>query len=177
MRVIALALSLISLTATVAVGPAARSQNLPATTDSKSQNEAGLTDKEKALLQRIRAMKTPRWRSFGACRYDWSSWRLSANGDGVRTTSAECGEPPVTETVAVHCGTFKVSRRSGQEAWSPWRLPQSLEESKTSGGEDLMVAALCANAPLTPPPVAAKANAAKPATTKSATPKPAPAKP
>ena len=136
-----------------------------------------LSDKEKALLDKIRALKAPRWRSFGRCRYDWSAWRLAP--EGVRTTSMECGTPPVVESVAVHCATLKISQRAGDQPWSAWRLPLASSESSSRGGEDLMVAALCANAqliaePIKPPPatpskqpatVAKPAAKAKPATT------------
>jgi hypothetical protein len=143
-----------------------------------------LTDKEKAVLQKIRALKAPRWRSFGSCRYDWSAWRLAP--EAVRTTLRECGVPPVAEAVAVHCATFKVSARSGDQPWSSWRLPLATSESSSRGGEDLMVAALCANAqtPAEPPtvsaPTTAKPSPTKPAATAkpTATAKPAaPARP
>ena len=106
--------------------------------------DASMSEKEKALLQKIKALKAPRWRTYGACRYDWSTWRLAS--DGVRTTTVQCGQVETMESVAVFCDTFKVSYRVGEGPWSTWRLPFSTEESKTRGGEDLMVAALCANA-------------------------------
>jgi hypothetical protein len=124
--------------------PTPQAGNASASPAGQPQGDSELSPKEKALLQQIRSLKAPRWRRFGACRYDWTGWRLAP--EGVRTTSAECGEPAKADTVAVHCATLKVSRRVGQEAWSPWRLPLSTEESSSSGGEDLMVAALCANA-------------------------------
>ena len=99
--------------------------------------------REQQLLERIRQLKSPRWRTYGACRYDWGAWRL-AEGN-VRTTDAECGPDNARALVAVHCETLQVSRREGESGWSPWRLPLSASESKASGGEDLMVAALCAN--------------------------------
>lgn len=141
--------------------------------------------KEQQLLERIRQLKAPRWRSYGVCRYDWSTWRLTDGG--VRTTDAECGADNARAVVAVHCDTLQVSRREGEGAWSPWRLPLSAAESKTTGGEDLMVAALCANLKPAPEGAAAPAPlktvpaptspAAKPATTKPAAAKPATAKP
>jgi hypothetical protein len=131
-----------------------------------------LSEKEKALLQKINALKAPRWRSFGACRYDWSGWKLM--GDGVRTTAVACGPdtsaPAATEQVAVHCDSLKLSLRSGDQAWSSWRLPYSATESKERGGEDRMVASLCANAKPIPKPQPAAPPAvnptAKPASTK-----------
>ena len=141
--------------------------------------------KEQQLLDRIRQLKAPRWRSYGVCRYDWSTWRLTEGG--VRTTDSECGADNSRTVVAVHCDTLQVSRREGEGAWSPWRLPLSASESKTTGGEDLMVAALCANLKPAPEGAAAPAPlktvpgpgspATKPATTKPATTKPAAAKP
>jgi len=123
-----------------------------------------LTEKEKALLQKIRALKAPRWRTFGSCRYDWTAWRLAP--EAVRTTNRDCGVPPVSEAVAVHCATLKVSTRSGDQPWSSWRLPLSTSESSSSGGEDLMVAALCANAqPAAEPPAISTPNQSKPTTT------------
>lgn len=137
-----------------------------------------LSEKEKALLQKINALKAPRWRSFGACRYDWAGWKLM--GDGVRTTAVACGPdtsaPAATEQVAVHCDSLKLSLRSGDQAWSAWRLPYSAAESKERGGEDRMMASLCANAkpipkpqPAAPPAVnpTAKPAAAKPTATPS----------
>jgi len=128
-----------------------------------------LSAKEKELLERIRKLKAPRWRSFGPCRYDWNAWRLSEGA--VRSTSVECGDPPVLGSVAVHCASLKLNRRTGTEAWQGWRLPLSIEESKTNGGEDRMAATLCANAqpipgaagttasPRTPPAVVEPAKA------------------
>jgi hypothetical protein len=103
----------------------------------------GMTSKEQQVLERIRQMKTPPWRSFGPCRYDWGGWRLSDGG--VRVTTFECGEPPMRGSVAVHCETLRINRRFGEGAWEPWRLPYSRLESRSTGGEDLMVASLCAN--------------------------------
>ncbi|MCS5699926.1 hypothetical protein NZK32_12850 [Cyanobium sp. FGCU-52] len=101
------------------------------------------SSKEQQVLERIRQMKAPRWRSFGVCRYDWGGWRMSEAG--VRATAAECGEPSAASSVAVHCDTLRVARRIGDGPWEPWRLPLSTDESKTLGGEDRMVANLCAN--------------------------------
>jgi len=146
----------------------------------------GVNAREQQLLERIRQLKAPRWRSYGVCRYDWGAWRL-AEGN-VRTTDAECGPENVRAVVAVHCDTLQVSRREGEAAWSPWRLPLSASESTISGGEDLMVAALCANikpaaersaapAPMNTSPATASPATAKPAAAKPAAAKPATAKP
>jgi hypothetical protein len=140
----------------------------------------GLSEKEKALLQKLNALKAPRWQTFGVCRYDWAGWKLMA--DGVRTTSVKCGPDPATTTegsaptasVAVHCDTLKLSVRTGDQAWSGWRLPYSASESKARGGEDLMVVSLCANAKPVPKPQPAPppavTPAAKPAAKSTATP-------
>ena len=140
-----------------------------------------LSEKEKALLQKINALKEPRWRTFGACRYDWSGWKLL--NSGVRTTAVTCGPdtnaPATSEQVAVHCDSLKLSLSSGDQAWSSWRLPYSAAESKERGGEDRMVASLCANAkpipktqPAAPPAVnpAAIKPTAPPSTKPGATP-------
>lgn len=145
------------------------------------------TQKERELLEKIRQLKAPRWRQFGVCRYDWGGWRVMA-ATATRTTSAECGNPPVADTVAVHCGTLKINRRRGDGPWGSWRLPYSEQESATSGGEDRMVAHLCANAQPLPEPQPANAapapqadgptKAAPPASKAGTPPKPAaPAKP
>ncbi len=145
---------------------------------------SALSDEEKALLQKINALKAPRWCPFGACSYDWAALKVMAGG--VCTTTVQCGgattagnptEPAATTStasVAVHCDTLKLSIRSGDQAWSAWRLPYSVAESKERGGEDLMVVALCANAkpipttqPATPPEVPP---ATKPATKPAANP-------
>lgn len=156
----------------------------PPTQQAEPNQQASPNQKEQQLLERIRQLKAPRWRSYGVCRYDWSAWRLTDGG--VRTTDAECGADNSRAVVAVHCDTLQVSRREGEGAWSAWRLPLAAAESKTSGGEDLMVAALCANikpsaaptasptaapAPMQTKPAASKP-AAKPATSKPATSKP-----
>ena len=100
------------------------------------------TSRERELLERIRELKTPRLRSYGACRYDWGAWRL--NDRGVRSTASECGEPPVRGTVAVYCDTLQINRRVEEGPWEGWRLPYSADESPLLGGEDRLVASLCA---------------------------------
>ena len=120
----------------------------------------GISGKEQQLLDRIRQMKVPRWRSYGLCRYDWSSWRLM---DGaVRTTDVECGQDNVKAKVAVHCETLQVSRQEGEASWSAWRLPYGTNESKSSGGEDRMVASLCANIQPGAPAATAQPSQSKP---------------
>jgi len=150
------------------------------TTPAPAVDATGLSEKEKALLQKLNALKAPRWQTFGACRYDWAGWKLMA--DGVRTTSVKCGPDTAattngsapTASVAVHCDTLKLSIRTGDQAWSGWRLPYAAAESKERGGEDLMVVSLCANAkPIPKPqpaPPPAVTSAAKPAAKSTATP-------
>ena len=154
---------------------------------------SGLSDKEKALLQKLNALKTPRWRTFGPCQYDWSTWKLMP--EGVRITSVQCGAATVadkekaapaatvSESVAVHCDSLKVSIKSADQPWSSWRLPYSATESTARGDEDLMVVALCANSKPIPKPQAATPPAvtptakttAKPAVTPAAKPASKPA--
>lgn len=138
---------------------------------------------EQQMLDRIKQLKGEQWRSFGACRYAWARWRLGENG--VRITQLQCG-PDFAEKgiVAVHCDTLRINRKIGEAAWETWRLPLSSDESSSSGGEDRMVAALCANLKPVPAPTPAPPPApAKPATAKPAAPspppeaKPSPAKP
>ena len=148
--------------ATPAKAPAAEAADAP-------------TAKEKELLEQIRKLKAPRWRSFGACQYDWTAWRLSAKG--VRTTSYRCGDPPITGNVAVFCPSLRISRQVADAQWESWRLPLSLGESAATGGEDQMVANLCANARPVPnaatdapaQPGAVAKPKASPASTKPAT--------
>ncbi len=139
--------------------------------NSSPSTDSSPSTKEKELLERIRKLKAPRWRSFGSCRYDWSAWRLS-EGD-VRSTAVECGDPAVAGSVAVHCPSLKLTRRTGSGAWEEWRLPLSAEESKTIGGEDRMAASLCANAK----PAAGPAATTSPPRTPPATGAPAKPKP
>ena len=109
--------------------------SLPQTTEA--------TDREQQLLERIRELKAPRLRGYGACRYDWGAWRL--NDRGVRSTTSDCGDPPVRGTVAVYCDTLQINRRVEEGPWEGWRLPYSDQESPLLGGEDRLVASLCAN--------------------------------
>lgn len=111
-------------------------------------------------------------RTFGVCRYDWGAWRLSEKG--VRSTSSECGEPPIRGTVAVYCDTLQINRRVAEGPWEGWRLPYSAAESPLLGEEDRMVATLCANVkpsapsvrPAAPPPLGNPAAPAAPSPAK-----------
>lgn len=111
---------------------------------------------EQQLLQRIQELKGEQWRTFGQCRYAWARWRLGENG--VRLTDLQCGPDWVQKgSVAVHCESLRINRKIGDAAWESWRFPLSTAESTSSGGEDRMVAALCAN--LKPPSSSAPAPA------------------
>ena len=146
---------------------------------------SGLSDKERALLQKLNALKTPRWRTFGPCQYDWSTWKLMP--EGVRITSVQCGAATVadkekvapaatvSESVAVHCDSLKVSIKSADQPWTSWRLPYSATESTARGGEDLMVVALCANSKPIPKPQAATPPAVTPTAKPTAKPAAKPA--
>lgn len=129
-----------------------------------------MSDKEKSVLQRIKGLKASRSRTYGPCRYDWATWKLMP--DGVRTTTVQCGQGGASESVAVHCDTLKVSLKSGDQGWSAWRLPYAAEESSSRGGEDLMVAELCANVQASPKPT----SPVTPTTTATPTTPAAPAK-
>jgi len=132
--------------------PATTAPGAGAPSATPAADAPGLTSKEKALLEKINALKAPRWRTYGACRYDWTAWKLTP--DGVRSTTVQCGGTSAAasataspaDSVAVHCDSLKLSVKTGDQAWSSWRLPYSSAESSTRGGEDLMVVALCANA-------------------------------
>jgi hypothetical protein len=106
-----------------------------------------LSHKEQQLLDRIRKERDGDLRSFGTCSYRWDTWKLQAGG--VRTTTYSCQRSEILDhTIGVSCSALKLSTYRpvtplGQTperwAWSTWRLPEA-------GGEDLMVASLCANA-------------------------------
>ena len=100
-----------------------------------------LSQRETALLQRIRANPSAGWRQYGLCKYDWQGWRLHANN--VRTTSAECG-PSLSWTVAVSCQKLLVNRNLNRAGWQGWAKPAGPDHQQRAG-EDEMVAALCAN--------------------------------
>jgi len=158
--------------ATTTAAPGAATTAAPGAEAPAAGDGTALSDKEKALLQKLNALKTPRWRPFGPCQYDWSAWRLLP--DDVRITSVQCGvaiaagkektasAATVSESVAVHCDSLKLSIKSADLPWSSWRLPYSAAESTARGGEDLMVVALCANSKPIPKPQAATPPAVTP---------------
>ena len=114
-----------------------------------------LSPKEQAVLDRIRKERDGDLRTFGTCSYRWDAWKLQAGG--VRTTTYSCQRSEILDhTIGVSCSALKLSTYRpvtplGQTperwAWSTWRLPEA-------GGEEQMVAALCANALPAPAPAA-----------------------
>jgi len=103
---------------------------------SASSGDSGLSEKDKALLQKISALKAPRWRTFGACRYDWAGWKLMP--DGVRTTSVQCG-PETAATTPGSAAAASQAAASGQAliaqaAW--WRLLTSSPVQATGSKAD-----------------------------------------
>jgi len=121
------------------------------------------TAAEQAVLDRIRRLRNGNQRRFGSCSYRWDSWKLLP--DGNRTTTYSCdGSAIVDRTIGVNCsklqinsydpvpqasarGTGKTEAKAESWTWGTWRLPQQ-------GGEEQMVASLCANALPTPPAAA-----------------------
>jgi hypothetical protein len=100
-----------------------------------------LSERETALLQRIRANKSPSWRQYGKCKYNWSNW--TKLHDDIRSTSVDCG-PSLAWTVGVSCKRLMTNIYSDQFGWQGWRMPAG-PDHETRAGEDEMVAALCAN--------------------------------
>ena len=99
--------------------------------------------REQTLLDRIRHdNRSPQWRTYGQCRYDWRGWRLHPNG--TRTTAADCGGTSMRWQIGVSCTRLLVATHTTASGWSQWKSPAG-SESKERQGEDEMVAALCAN--------------------------------
>ena len=46
---------------------------------------------------------------------------------------------------AGYCDTLQINRRVEEGPWEGWRFPYSADESPLLGGEDRLVASLCAN--------------------------------
>ena len=148
--------------ATPTVPPAAGSET-PVPTPAAPAQPAGVnappssakpTSAQQAVLDRIRRLRDGDQRRFGTCSYRWDRWKLQP--DGSRTTSYSCeGSPPiVNHTIGVNCSKLQINSfnpnadRSGSSergAWGSWRLP-------APGGEEQMVATLCANALPLPAP-------------------------
>lgn len=99
-----------------------------------------------SVRQSVQAPRPALPRSFGGCTYRWDGWRLGKNG--VRTTTYDCGKSGEARyVVGVSCDRLKLNQYkplnpyaalSGRWAWGQWRDPEV-------GGEEQMVAALCAN--------------------------------
>lgn len=125
--------------------PAQPSGGLPVPTSGKPS--AG----QQAVLDRIRRLRDGDQRRFGNCSYRWDRWKLLPNGS--RTTSYRCeGSEFSDHTIGVNCSKLQINSdapavsANGKGSWGAWRLPQP-------GGEEQMVAMLCANAlPMPPPP-------------------------
>jgi hypothetical protein len=107
-----------------------------------------LSSREQALLHRIRSGgQAPQWRAYGQCSYDWAGWKLQSNG--IRTTAAYCGDSARRWTVGVSCDRLLVAVHNTESGWSEWKRPAG-PDNKARQGEDEMVAALCANAGVSP---------------------------
>jgi hypothetical protein len=92
---------------------------------------------QQQILETIKQQQ-PFARSYGECAYDWNQWKLSA--EGIRNTKRLC-KHEIEDIVAVSCSTLKTNTfEDGQ--WGKWRSPLAKEAKP---GEELMVAALCAN--------------------------------
>jgi hypothetical protein len=125
--------------------PAAQPQ--PASTSAPASGTKP-TSAQQAVLDRIRRLRDGDQRRFGNCSYRWDRWKLQP--DGSRTTSYSCeGSPPiVNHTIGVNCSKLQInsfnpsaehSDTAQRGSWGSWRLP-------AAGGEEQMVATLCANA-------------------------------
>jgi len=69
--------------------------------------------RERKLLERIRKLKAPRWRSFGPCRYDWSAWRLKRRS-GAFPRRWNVAHPPVAgQRAQFHCAQPEAEPQDG----------------------------------------------------------------
>jgi hypothetical protein len=94
---------------------------------------------QQQIIERIKQQQpASSLKVFGQCSYDWNQWKLSP--DGIRSTKRLC-KHEIEDIVAVSCSILKTNTfEDGQ--WGKWRSPLSPEAKP---GEELMVAALCAN--------------------------------
>lgn len=128
------------------------------------------TSAQQAVLDRIRRLRDGDLRRFGTCSYRWDRWKLQA--DGTRTTTYSCEDAKIVDrTIGVNCGKLQINSydplpkpndKGEAWAWGSWRLPQA-------GGEEQMVATLCANVlpqPQAKPAAGAAATPGQPAATK-----------
>jgi hypothetical protein len=98
-----------------------------------------VTPRQQEILNKIYnpSDQIPKTRRFGSCSYDWGGWKLIKD---VRVTERTCGSNP-TQRIAVSCQTLKTNILSDNK-WAGWISP--IDKSALRG-EDMMVAALCAN--------------------------------
>ena len=91
---------------------------------------------QQQIIERIKQQQpASSFKTFGQC---WNQWKLSP--DGIRSTKRLC-KHEIEDIVAVSCSILKTNTfEDGQ--WGKWRSPLSPEAKP---GEELMVAALCAN--------------------------------
>jgi len=94
---------------------------------------------QQQIIERIKQQEpASSLKVFGQCSYDWNQWKLSS--EGIRSTKRLC-KHEIEDIVAVSCSILKTNTfEDGQ--WGKWRSPLSPEAKP---GEELMVAALCAN--------------------------------
>ncbi len=119
----------------------------PASGSPPASSSGKPTTAQQAVLDRIRRLRDGDLRRFGTCSYRWDRWKLQP--DGSRTTGYSCeGSQIVNHTIGVNCSKLQINsynpnaERSGSSergSWGTWRLPEA-------GGEEQMVATLCANA-------------------------------
>jgi hypothetical protein len=100
-----------------------------------------LSDREAALLQRIRSNSRPVWRLYGKCKYNWSNWHKLH--EDIIVTEADCG-PSLAWSIGVSCKRLMTNIYTDQFGWQGWTKPAGPDQ-ETRAGEDEMVAALCAN--------------------------------
>ena len=166
--------------------PATGTPTAPArggTTPPAGGSAAGVkpTPAQQAVLDRIRRLRDGDQRRFGSCSYRWDRWKLQS--DGSRTTTYSCdGTQIVDHTIGVNCSKLQINSytpaadaggKAKRGTGGSWRLPQP-------GGEEQMVATLCANAlpaPASSPPAASTPTSSTPASSTPASPKPAASKP
>lgn len=142
--------------------PAAPAQ--PAS-DSAAPGAGKPTAAQQAVLDRIRRLRDGEPRRFGSCSYRWDRWKLQPDGSRTTTYSCEGTTPIVNHTIGVNCSKLQINSfnpslersDSGERGgWGRWRLPEP-------GGEEQMVATLCANALPVPAGAPASRGASAPA--------------
>jgi LysM repeat protein len=119
--------------------PATSQRNTTQLPSASEPIQKPLSQREQALLEQIRSQPSGQWRTYGECHYDWSQWKLYANG--IRSTNVDCGHEKLI--IGVSCTKLLVARYDPQSGWSNWRSPASGD--RVNKGQDEMTAALCAN--------------------------------